>query len=257
MLERIDVVTLFPEWIEGLKDLGLTGRALADHRVELHCHNPRDQVNDPHRSIDDRPYGGGPGMVMRPEPLAKSIEQAKAGDDQARVVYLSPQGRRLDQKGVMELAARRRLILVCGRYEGVDQRLIDTHVDEEWSVGDYVLSGGEPAASVLIDAVVRQIPGVLGHELSASEDSFAEGLLDCPHFTRPDTWRGLDVPKVLLSGDHGKIAQWRRAQALHRTRRIRPDLYQSHGLDDVDRAALKAFPDEFLPGKVQNPEESG
>lgn len=257
MLERIDVITLFPEWIEGLKELGLTGRALADSRVELHCHNPRDQVNDPHRSIDDRPYGGGPGMVMCPEPLARSIEQAQSAGAPATVIYLSPQGRRLDQAGVLELATRQRLILVCGRYEGVDQRLIDTQVDEEWSVGDYVLSGGEPAAAVLIDAVVRQIPGVIGHELSVDEDSFARGLLDCPHFTRPDQWRGLEVPEVLMSGNHGRIAQWRRAQALHRTRRIRPDLYQDHQLNEDDRAALKAFPEEFLAKEVQKPGENG
>jgi tRNA (guanine37-N1)-methyltransferase len=257
VLERIDVITLFPDWIEGLKDLGLTGRALADGRVTLCCHNPRDQVNDPHRSIDDRPYGGGPGMVMRPEPLARCIEQAQQAADPARVIYLSPQGRRLDHAGVLELAARRRLILVCGRYEGLDQRLIDTQVDEEWSVGDYVLSGGEPAAAILIDAVVRQIPGVLGHELSADEDSFAEGLLDCPHYTRPDSWRGMEVPEVLRSGDHGRIAQWRRAQALHRTRRLRPDLMRDHELDEGDKAALEAFPEEFSTGKVQKSGKTG
>ena len=257
MIERIDVITLFPEWIEGLKTLGLTGRALADGRVALHCHNPRDQVNDPHRSIDDRPYGGGPGMVMRPEPLANAIELAQNAAYPAKVIYLSPQGRRLDQAGVLELVLRKRLILVCGRYEGVDQRLIDTHVDEEWSVGDYVLSGGEQAAAVLIDAVMRQLPGVLGHELSASQDSFAEGLLDCPHYTRPDHWRGREVPEVLLSGDHGRIALWRRAQALHRTRRLRPDLFRAHTMNEADRAALKAFPEEYLAGEVQKPEENG
>lgn len=246
MLKRIDVITLFPEWVEGLKRLGLTGRALADGRVELHCWNPRDFTSDVHRSVDDRPYGGGPGMVMRPEPLAQSIEAARAAGSPVRVASMSPQGRRLDQAGVLELAERERLVLVCGRYEGIDQRVLDTQVDEEWSIGDYVLSGGEPAAAVLIDAVMRQLPGVLGHELSAVEDSFADGLLDCPHFTRPEQWRGQAVPEVLLSGDHARIAQWRRAQALHRTHRLRPDLFARHQLTANDEKALKAFPEEFL-----------
>lgn len=224
MLERIDVVTLFPEWVEGLKELGLTGRALAEGRVELKCWNPRDYASGVHRSVDDRPYGGGPGMVMRPEPLASAIEAARADAGEASVICLTPQGRKLDQGGVLELAGRRRIILVCGRYEGIDERVIEQLVDEEWSIGDYVLSGGEPAAAVMIDAVVRQLPGVLGHELSAQEDSFVEGRLDCPHYTRPEVWRGSQVPEVLLSGDHAKIAEWRREQAEARTRRRRPDL---------------------------------
>jgi tRNA (guanine37-N1)-methyltransferase len=257
MLKRIDVITLFPEWVEGLKLLGLTGRALADGQVELHCWNPRDFTSDVHRSVDDRPYGGGPGMVMRPEPLALGIEAARAAATPARVACMSPQGRRLDQAGVLELAGRERLILVCGRYEGIDQRVLDSQVDEEWSIGDYVLSGGEPAAAVLIDAVVRQLPGVLGHELSAIEDSFADGLLDCPHFTRPEQWRGQTVPEVLLSGDHARIAQWRRAQALHRTRRLRPDLYTRHELSAADKKALKTFPEEFSFQGMQINEEKG
>jgi tRNA (guanine37-N1)-methyltransferase len=226
MLERIDVITLFPEWVEQLKSLGLTGRALADGRVRLKCWNPRDYATGVHRSVDDRPYGGGPGMVMRPEPLARAIEAARDDGPPATVVALSPQGRRLDQSGVMALVGRQRLILVCGRYEGIDERVLDSLVDEEWSVGDYVLSGGEPAAAVLIDALVRQLPGVLGHELSASEDSFAAGLLDCPHYTRPEVWRDQAVPEVLLSGDHARIAEWRRDQALKRTRQRRPDLVE-------------------------------
>ena len=223
-LERIDVVTLFPEWIEQLKTLGLTGRALAEGRVELKCWNPRDYAAGVHRSVDDRPYGGGPGMVMRPEPLAKAIEAAKADGVPAHVIALSPQGRRLDQAGVMELVKGQRLILICGRYEGIDERVLESQVNEEWSIGDYVLSGGEPAAAVMIDALVRQLPGVLGHEQSAVEDSFAQGLLDCPHYTRPEVWRDRAVPEVLLSGDHARVAEWRREQALERTRERRPDL---------------------------------
>ncbi|MCC5863683.1 MAG: tRNA (guanosine(37)-N1)-methyltransferase TrmD [Wenzhouxiangella sp.] len=245
MLSRIDVITLFPEWVEGLKTLGLTGRALASGRVALKCWNPRDFTVDVHRSVDDRPYGGGPGMVMRPEPLANAIEAARSDAGPATVACLSPQGRRLDQRGVLELAERERLILVCGRYEGVDQRVLDQLVEEEWSIGDYVLSGGEPAAAVLIDAVIRQLPGVLGHERSVVEDSFADGLLDCPHYTRPEDWRGLGVPEVLTSGDHARIAQWRRAQALHRTRRLRPDLWSERVLSAEDKAALAHWPEEF------------
>lgn len=245
MLSRIDVITLFPDWVEGLKSLGLTGKALASGQVELKTWNPRDFTSDVHRSVDDRPYGGGPGMVMRPEPLARAIEAASSAGSPARVACLSPQGRKLDQAGVLELVQQQRLILVCGRYEGIDQRVLDELIDDEWSIGDYVLSGGEPAAAVMIDAVVRQIPGVLGHERSAIEDSFADGLLDCPHFTRPENWRGHAVPEVLTSGDHGRISQWRRAQALHRTRRLRPDLWSERTLDSEDQAALAAWPQEF------------
>ncbi len=250
MLSRIDVITLFPEWVEGLQSLGLTGKALASGLVALKCWNPREFTADVHRSVDDRPYGGGPGMVMRPEPLAATIEAALADGEPAKVACLSPQGRRLDQGGVLELAGRDRLILVCGRYEGIDQRVLDSLVDEEWSIGDYVLSGGEPAAAVMIDAVVRQLPGVLGHERSAVEDSFADGLLDCPHYTRPDEWRGQAVPEVLTSGDHARISQWRRAQALHRTRRLRPDLWASFEPAVEDQAALDRWPEEFTAKKL-------
>lgn len=245
MLSRIDIITLFPEWFDAFKGLGLTGRALADGRVRFRAWNPRDYAEGVHRSVDDRPFGGGPGMVMRPEPLARCIGDAVADDETARVLYLSPQGRKLDHQGVIELASRSRLILLCGRYEGIDQRLLDKCVDEEWSVGDFVLSGGEPAAAVLIDAVLRQIPGVLGHADSVREDSFFDGLLDCPHFTRPDHWRGQSVPEVLLSGDHARIARWRRAQSLHRTRRLRPDLFDARVLDAEDRTALAEFPEEI------------
>jgi len=244
MLQRIDVITLFPEWFEAFQSVGLTGRALAEGAVEFRAWNPRDFAPGVHRSVDDRPFGGGPGMVMRPEPLARCIESALADGDAASVIYLSPQGRRLDHAGVVELAERRRLILLCGRYEGVDQRVIDSLVDEEWSIGDYVLSGGEPAASVIIDSVLRQLPGVLGHADSAQEDSFVEGRLDCPHFTRPERWRDQIVPSVLLSGDHARVARWRRAQALHRTRRLRPDLLESSPENAADRDALDDFPEE-------------
>jgi len=235
MLSRIDVITLFPEWVHGLRELGLTGRAIADGRVELHCWNPRDHAAGAHKSVDDRPYGGGPGMVMRPEPLAQAIEAAKLAGVPARVGCLTPQGRRLDQAAVRALAGRERLILVCGRYEGIDERVVEALVDEEWSIGDCVLSGGEPAAAVMIDAVLRLVPGVLGHELSAEQDSFSGGLLDCPHYTRPESWRGLDVPPVLLSGDHARIERWRRAQAIERTRQRRPDLHDEAGLSEPER----------------------
>ena len=245
MLTRIDVISIFPDWFESLESLGLTGRAIADQRVILKTWNPREFATGVHRSVDDRPFGGGPGMVMRPEPLAKCIEAVKADDQDASVIYLSPQGRKLDHSGALELAHRERIVLLCGRYEGVDQRLLDEHVDEEWSVGDYVLSGGEPAAAVMIDAVVRQLPGVLGHADSALQDSFVDGLLDCPHFTRPDQWRDHKVPDVLLSGDHARIARWRRAQALHRTHKIRPDLFETIELGSEDRAVLVEFPEEI------------
>jgi len=244
MLRRIDVITLFPAWMGAIKQLGLTGRALAEGVVELGLWNPRDYTDDVHRTVDDRPFGGGPGMVMRAEPLARAIESARTDAQPAVVVGLSPQGRVLNQAGIEELLGRRRLILVCGRYEGIDQRLINQLIDEEWSVGDYVLSGGEPAAAVLIDALVRQIPGVLGHEQSAIEDSFRDGLLDCPHYTRPALWRDQPVPQVLLSGDHARIARWRQAQALMRTRRLRPDLWQAYRLGEDDLRALAEFPEE-------------
>lgn len=243
MLTEIHVITLFPEWFEHLKAMGLTGRALEEDRIALRCFNPRDHAEGAHRSVDDRPYGGGPGMVMRPEPLARAIEQARSASD-APVSGLSPQGRPLDQRAIEELAGRSRLILVCGRYEGIDERVSDSLIDEEWSIGDFVLSGGEYAAAALMDAVIRLQPGVLGHEASADQDSFSDGLLDCPHYTRPKIWREQHVPPVLLGGDHAAIARWRREQALLRTARRRPDLLASAGLDNVERAWLAAQSDE-------------
>ncbi len=241
MLRRLDIITLFPDWIEGFSQLGVTGRAIADGRIALHCWNPRDFTSDMHRSVDDRPYGGGPGMVMRPEPLARCIEAALADDVAVPVACLSPQGRVLNQARVGELAGRERIILVCGRYEGIDERVMDSLIDEEWSIGDYVLSGGEPAAAVLMDAVVRLQPGVLGHQHSALEDSFAEGLLDCPHYTRPEHWRGHEVPAVLLSGDHERIRRWRLAQSLARTASRRRDLLRARPLSGEEVRALREF----------------
>ncbi len=238
---KIDVISIFPPMFDALTAHGVTGRAIDNGLLSVRVWNPRDFTTDRHRSVDDRPYGGGPGMVMRPEPLAAAIGEARGVNPQAAVIYLSPQGRRLDQAGVLYLAERRGLILVAGRYEGVDQRVLDSEVDEEWSIGDYVLSGGELAAMVLIDAVARQLPGVLGHEQSAQQDSFASGLLDCAHYTRPVTYAGREVPEVLLSGDHEQIRRWRLKQALGHTWLKRPDLFKSLQLDAEQQGLLDEF----------------
>lgn len=241
---KVQVITLFPAEFAPLVDLGVTGRAIRDRLVELQVLNPRDFTLDRHRSVDDRPYGGGPGMVMAVEPLRSAIRQARKmaiQTDRPKVSLLSPQGKRLDQSAIRELASRSDLILVCGRYEGVDERLIESEIDEEWSVGDYVLSGGELAAAIIIDAVVRLKPNVLGDELSASQDSFSEGLLDCPHYTRPEKVNGMTVPEVLLSGDHQAIARWRSKQSLGRTWLRRPDLLEKVSLSKEDQALLAEF----------------
>ncbi len=239
---RIDVVTLFPEMIRGQTEYGVTGRALRSGIFELGLWNPRDYTQDRHKSADDRPYGGGPGMVMLAEPLRQAIVAAKAESaGQARVIYLSPQGRRLDQTLAQQMAQQPALIFVAGRYEGVDERLIEMEVDEELSIGDYVLSGGELAALVAIDAVTRLLPGTLGHEASAEQDSFVGGLLDCPHYTRPELFKGRTVPAVLLSGDHKLIERWRLKQALGRTWLRRPDLLQQMVLDEERRGLLEEF----------------
>lgn len=239
---QIDVITLFPDMLAAVTDHGITGRAVRQDLVTIDCLNPRDFTEDKHRTVDDRPYGGGPGMVMKIEPLRKAIDAARAkSGGSAKVIYLSPQGRQLDQAGVEELSSRERIILIAGRYEGIDERLIDSEVDEEWSIGDYVLSGGELAAMVMIDAVVRQLPGALGHEQSAREDSFAEGLLDCPHFTRPEIYQGRPVPDVLLSGDHENIRRWRLKQALGRTWLRRRDLIESRELTTEEAELLASF----------------
>ncbi len=243
---RIDVITLFPESLEELTGLGVTGRAIRDGKVELKAWNPRDLATDRHRTVDDRPYGGGPGMVMAIEPLSATIRAArKEQGAEARVSLMSPQGRRLDQAGINELAGRTGLILVCGRYEGIDERVIESEIDEEWSIGDYVISGGELAAAVIIDAVTRLLPGVLGDEQSALQDSFMDGLLDHPHYTRPELAGDQAVPKVLLSGDHEAIRRWRRKQALGRTWQRRPDLLQGRELDEEAKLLLSEFRQEL------------
>jgi tRNA (guanine37-N1)-methyltransferase len=239
---RIDVITLFPEALEGLADLGVTGRAIRDGLVKLKTWNPRDYAQDRHRTVDDRPYGGGPGMVMTVEPLGSVIRAArKEQGAEARVSLMSPQGRKLDQAGVDELAGRQGIILVCGRYEGIDERVVESDIDEEWSIGDYVLSGGELAAAVVIDAVTRLLPGVLGDEQSAEQDSFVDGLLDHPHYSRPEMAGGKAVPDVLLSGDHEAIRRWRRKQALGRTWQRRPDLLKGRELDKEAKILLQEF----------------
>lgn len=222
---KVAVVTLFPEMFGALIDYGVSGRAVRSGLLDIQCFNPRDYTLDRHQTVDDRPYGGGPGMVMRPEPLGAAITEARAWTEAARVLYLSPQGRVLRHDAVMEMAgAARDLILIAGRYEGIDERIVALEVDEEWSIGDYVLSGGELPAMVLLDALIRQLPGALGDADSAQQDSFVAGLLDCPHYTRPPEYQGLGVPEVLLSGDHGAIERWRRQQAQARTVARRPDL---------------------------------
>jgi len=238
---RFDVVTLFPELFQILLDRGVTGRALMRGQAELHLWNPRDYTRDVHRTVDDRPYGGGPGMVMKVEPLRDAIAAARAAAPHSRVAYLSPQGRILDQAAMNEIAARSGWILLAGRYEGVDERLVEAHVDEEWSIGDYVLSGGELPAMVVMDAVIRLLPGVLGHADSARQDSHMDGLLDCPHYTRPERIDGCAVPSVLIGGDHAAIARWRLSQALGRTWLRRPDLLKRRGLSQTEQALLDEF----------------
>jgi tRNA (guanine37-N1)-methyltransferase len=241
---RIQVITLFPEEFTPLVSLGVTGRGISSGKVALELLNPREFAADRHRTVDDRPYGGGPGMVMAVEPLRSTIRAAKERAGLAKASLLSPQGRPLDQDAVRELAQREELILVCGRYEGIDERLIELEIDEEWSLGDYVLSGGELAAAVLIDAVTRLLPGVLGDEQSAQQDSFMDGLLDCQHYTRPEEIEGLAVPPVLLSGDHGAIERWRRKQSLGRSWLRRPELLEGLVLDTDSKALLAEFIDE-------------
>jgi tRNA (guanine37-N1)-methyltransferase len=239
---RFDVVSLFPEMFDAVSRYGITGRAVEKGLVDLALWNPRDYTQDRHRTVDDRPYGGGPGMLMKIEPLRDAIRDARrAGPGKGHVIYLSPQGRPLDQQGVRELARHEQLVLIAGRYEGVDERLIENEVDEEWSIGDYVLSGGELAAMVLIDSVTRLLPGALGHEDSAEQDSFSDGLLDCPHYTRPELFEGAPVPEVLLSGDHAAIARWRTKQALGRTWLRRPELLQGLDLNEEQQQLLQEY----------------
>ena len=239
---QIALVSLFPEMFAAVSDHGVTGRAIRQGLVGLSCCNPRDYTTDRHRTVDDRPYGGGPGMLMMIDPLQQAIAAARAALGAGpRVIYLSPQGRRFDHRKAVELARQPGLVLIAGRYEGVDERLLEAEVDEELSIGDYVLSGGELAAMVVIDAVIRQLPGVLGHELSAREDSFVDGLLDCPHYTRPEVYQGRQVPDVLLSGNHEQIRRWRLKQALGRTLERRPDLLSGRAMKPEEEQLLAEY----------------
>lgn len=241
-LQHIAVVTLFPDMLRDVTQHGVTGRALKNGIVDLSLHDPRAHAKDKHRTVDDRPYGGGPGMLMQVEPLRAAINEARAScGGKAKVIYLSPQGRKLDQAGVAELAQTERLILIAGRYEGIDERVIESEVDAEWSIGDYVLSGGELAAAVIIDSVVRTLPGALGDDASAEQDSFVNGLLDHPHYTRPEEIDGRTVPEVLLSGNHAAIARWRLKQSLGRTWLRRPDLLEKVELDKEQQKLLDEF----------------
>ena len=236
----IGIITLFPEMFKAITEFGVTGRAVKHNLLQVRCYNPRDFTHDKHKTVDDRPYGGGPGMLMMVQPLRDAIHSAKAdAGDGVKVIYLSPQGRKLEQAGVKELSLNSKMILVCGRYEGIDERLIQSEIDEEWSVGDYVLTGGELPAMTLIDAVARFIPGVLGKQESAQEDSFVDGLLDCPHYTRPEVLDGLTVPPVLMSGNHAEICKWRLKQSLERTWLRRPELLESLALTDEQRKLLQ------------------
>jgi len=242
---HIAVVTLFPGMFEAVTAYGVTGRAVAQGGLAVTTVDPRDFTHDRHRTVDDRPYGGGPGMLMKIDPLRQALraarEQAAAAGAPPRVVYLSPQGRRLDHERVQGLAAEPSLVLLAGRYEGVDERLLESEVDEELSIGDYVLSGGELPAMVVIDAVARLLPGTLGHADSAAEDSFAAGLLDYPQYTRPEDFEGRRVPEILLSGDHEKIRRWRLKQALGRTRERRPDLLEGRALGPEEEQLLAEY----------------
>ena len=255
---RFDAITLFPEMFDALTRWGISRRALEHGCYDLRLWNPRDFAHDNYRTIDDRPYGGGPGMVMMAAPLEAAIDaaivrQQAAGVARPRVVHVTPQGRALDHRGVLEFAVQPGLVLVGGRYEGVDERVIERRVDEEVSIGDYVLSGGELAMMVLMDCVIRQLPGALNDADSARQESFADGLLDCPHYTRPEVYDGLAVPPVLLSGDHAAIARWRRKQSLGRTWQRRPELLQRRRLDETDTRLLEEYRREQSGGEVGLP----
>ena len=245
---RIDVITLFPDMVRECAGHGIQGRAIESGLLELQTWNPRDYSEDKHRGVDDRPYGGGPGMVMQVQPLRAAIRTAREQAGPAPVIYLSPQGARFDQRKAQELAGLEGMILVAGRYEGVDERIIDLEVDEELSVGDYVLSGGELPALIVMDAVTRLLPGALGDADSAQEDSFMGGLLDYPHYTRPEVIDGLRVPGVLTGGNHEDIRRWRTRQALGRTWQRRPDLLEAMQLDEEQQLLLNEFINEYESG---------
>ena len=243
-MTRIDVVTIFPEFFSGPLDISILGRAIRAGIVQVTCHDLRDWTTDPHRQVDDAPYGGGPGMVMKPEPLFAAVE-ALRGEGAPPVVYLTPQGAPLTQQKVQELAGHEHLILLCGRYEDIDERVREALVTDEVSVGDYVLSGGELPALVLVDAVVRLLPGAVGNEQSPQDDSFSDGLLDHPHYTRPAEFRGMAAPAELVAGDHAGVARWRRQQQLLRTYHRRPDLLGRAELTEQDREALAGIVRRF------------
>jgi len=245
---RIDVITLFPEMVRDCASHGIQGRAIDNGLLELHSWNPRDYTEDKYRGVDDRPYGGGPGMVMQVQPLRAAIRAARETGMAAPVIYLSPQGARFDQRKAQQLATLERFILVAGRYEGVDERFIDFEVDEELSAGDYVLSGGELPALMVMDAVTRLLPGALGDADSAQQDSFMDGLLDYPHYTRPELIDGLQVPAELVGGNHADIRRWRAKQALGRTWQRRPDLLEVLQLDEQQQQLLNEFIDEIESG---------
>lgn len=239
---QFELITLFPEMFEAITGYGITGRAVKQGLMTVNCHNPRSYTHDRHHTVDDRPFGGGPGMVMKIAPLEAALLTAKEQAPTAKVIYLSPQGKKLTQLAIQQLATEQALILIAGRYEGIDERFIESFVDEEWSIGDYVLSGGELPAMVIIDAITRQLPGALGCNESAQQDSFMDGLLDCPHYTRPEEYNGQRVPDVLLSGNHEHIRRWRLQQALGRTWQRRADLLDSRSLSGEEQKLL----DEYL-----------
>jgi tRNA (guanine37-N1)-methyltransferase len=241
---KIYVITLFPDMLDSLKS-GLLGKAIDQGIISIQTINPRDFSTDKHSAVDDAPYGGGPGMLMQAEPLHQAVEQAKKYLPKAKVVYLSPQGQLFNQKAAIHMAEQEEIILICGRYEGVDQRFIDLDVDEEWSIGDYVLSGGEFAAMVMIDAVSRLVPGVIGDQASITEDSLYNGLLKYPQYTRPELYKNRSVPPVLLSGHHKNIEEWKKKQSLGTTWLKRPDLLAKIALPEKEQAYLAAFISEY------------
>ncbi len=239
MARQFDVITLFPEMIQDACSYGVTGRAVEKDLIRIDCWTPRDDAVNVHRTVDDRPFGGGPGMVMMAEPLAKTLDRVRQVRADSKLVYLSPQGKPVTQQLLGE--QDKDLILLCGRYEGIDERFLESAVDEEWSLGDFVLSGGEIAAVAVIDGISRLAPGVLGDDQSAEQDSFMDGLLDCPHYTRPEVWRDRSTPDVLMSGHHKNIGRWRLKQSLGRTWQRRPDLLESRSLTDEEQALLNEF----------------
>ena len=244
---KIGLITLFPEMFDALLEYGVSSRAVKNGLFEVKCFNPRAYAVDYHNTVDDRPYGGGPGMVLMAEPLRKSIKEARNWiGAKTKVIYLSPQGQVLTQKGVQLLSSESSLIFISGRYEGVDERVIDLEVDEEWSIGDYVLSGGELPTMVVMDTIIRQLPGALGDQLSAKQDSFSEGLLDYPHYTRPETYEGLKVPDILLSGNHENIRQWRLKESLKRTLYRRPELLSGLSLNKEQEEMLDSLMNDSI-----------